>query len=73
MKTKLELENGRITYEFDDEAEFEGKTFIYFKKISTFKDQKKYQSLTCRTEDREAVFEWLEECINGAGDKEEPF
>ncbi len=64
MKHSLTLNEGKTVYDFDDAAEFQGKTFIYFKKISTFKDQKKFQSLTCRTEDWPAVMGWLLECLD---------
>ncbi len=65
MKHSLSLNDKKTIYDFDDAAEYQGKTFIYFKKTSLFKDQKKFQSLTCRMEDRKAVFGWLRDCIDG--------
>ncbi len=72
MKHSLSLNEGKIIYDFDDAKEFQGKTFISFHKMTKYKDsegsQVRHQNLTCRTEDKEAVFEWLEECINGVGE-----
>ncbi len=76
MQKKLELNEGKITYDFDDAKEYEGKTFISFHKQSKFKEQVKHQNFTIRNEDRAAVFEWLRDCIDGVirtGPEEEPF
>ncbi len=69
-----------LSYEFDSEAKFEkdGKTytFISLKKITAYKESKKYQNLTIRTQDWPAFREWMEGIINGEGvdNKEEvPF
>ena len=66
MKSELKLSNGLI-YEFDDQAVFEkdGKkyTFISLKKISAFKEIKKYQNLTVKPADWPKVRDWLNELI----------
>ncbi len=65
MKHSLSLNEGKTVYDFDDAKEYEGKTFISFHKQSKFKEQVKHQNLTVRNEDREAVFGWLRDCIDG--------
>ncbi len=69
MKKKLDLNEGKTVYEYENPSIFErdGKTyeFISFKKITAFKEQKKYQNLTIRKEDQFAVFGWLRDCIDG--------
>ena len=65
MKERLEIDN-RIAYEFSDEEEYQGKKFVSFKKITIFKDQKKYQNLTIKPEHWAAFEEWiLEKCFTG--------
>ena len=76
MKHSLSLNEGKITYDFDDAKEYEGKIFISFHKVTKYKDQVKHQNLTVRNEDKEAVFEWLRDCIDGVlrtGPEEAPF
>jgi hypothetical protein len=78
MKKTLKIDD-KLEYEFDDEAEFQGKTFISFKKISEFNGQKKYQNLTCKQDHWSEVKEWLNEIImeiernHTDGDGDAPF
>ena len=72
-RDSLSLNDGKTVYDFDDAAEYQGKTFISFHKQTKFKDQVKHQNLTARNEDREAVFEWLRDCIDGVERTEAPF
>ncbi len=64
MQKKLELNDGKITYDFNDAAEFQGKTFIQFHKQTKWKEQVKHQNLTVRNEDWPAVMGWLLECLD---------
>ncbi len=64
MKNSLSLNEGKTVYEFDDEAEFEGKKFISFKRITEYKGQKKYQNFTSKVSDWPAVMNWLLECLD---------
>ncbi len=75
MKHTLSLNDGKTVYEFDDEAEYQGKMFISFHKQTTFKDQKKHQNMTVKVDDWEEFSKWMQECLDGkAPDGEEaPF
>ena len=75
MKSKLELEEGKIVYEFSDEEEYEGKKFVSLKKVTTFKEgAKKYQNLTCKPAHWEKVSEWLLAVLRSEpGSKDVPF
>lgn len=57
------LKLGTIEYEFDENAKFEkdGRTysFISLRKITTFKENKKYQNLTIKHEHWDQFREWL--------------
>jgi len=68
---KLELEG--VVFEFDDKAEYEGTTFISFKKITTFKEQKKYQNLTIKQKHWPAFKNFLKEIIGESKHDDEPF
>ena len=74
MKANLDLHDGNTRYEFDDEAEFEGKKFVSFKKITTYKakdgqEYKKFQNLTCKTADWLELRTWLLKIIVPGIDK----
>ena len=71
MKHSLSLNEGKTTYDFDDAAEYQGKTFISFHKQTKFKDQVKHQNLTVRNEDWAEVATWLSQCVEEI--KEAPF
>jgi len=71
MKHSLSLNEGKTTYDFDDAAEYQGKTFISFHKQTKFKDQVKHQNLTVRNEDWAEVATWLSHCVEEI--KEAPF
>ena len=69
MKKILKIDD-KLEYEFDDEAEYKGFTFISFKKVTTFKDKKDYQNLTIKKEHWGAVVTWLSEIIKEKADKD---
>ena len=71
MKHSLSLKDGTV-YEFDDEADYQGKKFISFHKVSKFKEQTKHQNLTCKSADWTGVATWLIECCQGVGGKDDP-
>jgi hypothetical protein len=73
MVRPLELDDGKISYEFDPQAVFEKGDnryeFISFKKISSFmgkdkKKQEKFQNLTVKPAHKEEFIEWLQECLD---------
>lgn len=72
MKHSLSLNDGATIYEFDSEADYQGKTFISFHKQSKFKEQVKHQNLTCKSADWPQVATWLIECCQGVGGTSEP-
>ncbi len=69
MKTLKVTDN--VSFEFDRNAKWEkdGKTFTFIslKKITEYKENKKYQNLTIRTQDWELFREWMEGILNGEG------
>lgn len=58
MKTTLRVDKG-VEYEFSDEESYEGHQFISFKKVSSYKENKKYQNLTIKPEHWEQFVAWL--------------
>ncbi len=69
MKHTLELNEGKVIYEYENPSKWEKdvKTFefISFKKVTIFKDQKKYQNLTVKMEDWKDFCRWMNECMDG--------
>jgi hypothetical protein len=63
---KLNLDDGGTVYEFNDEAEYEGNTFISLKKTTRWKkngeDKVKYQTLTGKPKHRPELGAFLVEC-----------
>lgn len=76
MKHSLSLNEGKVVYEFDNAAKWEkdGKTFefISFKKITAYKENKKYQNLTVSKTDWEDFARWMDECLSGNVPAREP-
>ena len=70
MKSELKISDS-LRYEFDDEAEYQGKKFVSFHKESVFKSEKKHQNFTVSEKDWEQVKAWLSTCLTGDG--QEPF
>ena len=72
---KLELEN--ITYEWNEKDTFEkdGKAYQFasLKKVSTFKNNKKYQTVTVRPGDLHRFIDFLKDIVGGSKDEEVPF
>lgn len=68
MKSEFTASNG-VKYDFDTEAEYQGKKYVSIHKQSTFKEQVKHQNLTCTLGDWPAVKAWLQDCL---GDRKEP-
>jgi hypothetical protein len=73
MKSELKI-NDTLRYEFDDEAEYQGKKFVSFHKESKFKQEVKHQNFTVSEKDWDKVKEWLLGCLEGNGEEEQtPF
>lgn len=77
MKHTLELNDGKLVYEYENPSTWEkdGKTyeFISFKKVTTFKDAKKYQNLTVKMEDWIKFSSFLREILDNEETKDVPF
>ena len=67
---RLELDN--VVFEYDPDAEYEGKKFISFKKITSFKNNKKYQNLTVKPEHWGRFRDWMVKVLEGE-DESVPF
>ena len=67
---KLELEN--ITYEWNEEDEYKEHKFASLKKITTYKGNKKYQSVTVKHSDLEKFKGFLHDILE-TKEEEVPF
>jgi len=63
VKSELKLDKG-ITYTFDPNATFQGKSFISLSKSSRMPDGKsKFQVVTFKKENFQTFIEWFKKCL----------